>query len=78
MSKYDPNTQPLECMNFDEECEGPVEMHSLDGLKWWPRCELHFGVRVDQYENSIERYANSDIPPSWFDPSYAGESWDNE
>lgn len=27
--------------------------------------------------DSIARYADSDVPPDWFDPSIAGESWDD-
>lgn len=28
--------------------------------------------------DSIGRYADCDAPPSWFDPSICGESWDGE
>jgi len=34
--------------------------------------------RLERYENSIERYADSDVAPSWFDPSYAGERWNED
>jgi hypothetical protein len=30
----------------------------------------------DEYEE--DPYPDSDLPPSWFDPSYAGESWEEE
>ena len=33
---------------------------------------------LDRYENSIERYADSDVPPDWFDPAAAGERWDDD
>lgn len=42
------------------------------------RCIRHFDERLARYESSIERYAASDAVPSWFDPSYAGERWDDE
>lgn len=61
----------------DGECRGPVEWHSIDPgrERAWPRCDYHWGQRLDRFENSIERYATSDVAPSWFDPSYAGEEW---
>lgn len=64
-----------ECLQFGEDCSGPVDFHSVDGNRAWPRCEYHFAERLKRYENSIERYANSDVEPEWFDPSFAGESW---
>lgn len=61
------------------DCRGPVEFYATPGrLRAFPRCTRHWEERMDRYENSIERYANSDTPPSWFDPSYAGERWDEE
>ena len=69
----------LECLDGPENCNGPVEMHSLDGLNAWPRCEFHFDARMDRYEASdLERYANSDVAPSWFDPELTGERWDDD
>lgn len=70
--------ESLECMGNPDDCSGPVEMHSLDGLKYWPRCRFHFAERMRSYENSIERYANSDVAPGWFDPTAAGERWDED
>lgn len=28
--------------------------------------------------DSIARYADSDVEPGWFDPSYAGERWEDD
>ena len=72
-----------ECMDEgrdDEGCQGPVEYHSVDPgrEKAWPRCEYHWGERLRRMEGSLEMYANSDVAPSWFDPTYAGERWDDE
>lgn len=62
------------------DCQGPVEYHSTDpGVRpAFPRCAKHWDERLDRMENSIERYANSDVPPSWFDPTYAGERWEED
>lgn len=68
-----------ECMDDMGEgtCRGPVEWHSIDPGRSgaFPRCEKHWGERLDRMENSIERYADSDVPPAWFDPADAGEEW---
>jgi hypothetical protein len=65
-----------ECLNENDECEGLVEYHSTgSSMKSWPRCDFHQAKREDAYENSMEKYADSDVAPAWFDPTYAGESW---
>lgn len=73
------NPEILECMEDPTECSGPVELHSLDPgrSEAFPRCEKHWGRRLDRYwaKDSMERYANSDVVPEWFDPTYAGETW---
>ena len=64
----------------EDECVGPVAQHyngDPDG-KTWPRCSLHQNKREEREANSIERYANSDIAPRWFDPADAGERWDDD
>ena len=64
------------CLNENEECQGPVEWWSTgDAIKTWPRCTFHGEKREEQYWNSMERYANSDVAPAWFDPADAGETW---
>jgi hypothetical protein len=63
-----------ECLDYDPDtCSGPVDYrHS------WPRCAFHGEKRLRDHENSIERYADSDVAPSWFDPADAGERWDDD
>lgn len=60
------------------ECRGPVEPRSLDGLKWFPRCEHHWDLRLDEAERVNRTYPDSPCPPDWFDPAAAGERWDDE
>jgi hypothetical protein len=73
-------TSILECVNDYgyRDCRGTVEYRSVPGGNAYPRCVAHFDARLRQYENSIERYANSDVAPSWFDPTIAGERWDDD
>lgn len=64
--------------SHQENCRGTVEYRSVPGGSPIARCVHHFGERMDRYENSIERYANSDLAPSWFDPTLCGERWDDD
>lgn len=69
---------PLECANDHGQstCHGPVEYRLAPSGSAIPRCERHHNDRWDQYQQSeLERYADSDLPPAWFDPAAAGERW---
>ena len=68
----------IECVEDPDECQGEVAYHSVDPGRATaaPRCDKHWQQRLQRRENSIERFENSDVPPAWFDPSIAGESWD--
>jgi hypothetical protein len=72
--------QQLSCLDAwqGEECDGPVERRpamSPTGV-WHPRCERHFAIRLDRQRGIEERYPQH--APADFDPTYAGESWDEE
>lgn len=60
-------------------CAGPVEWRTTpdrsDG-KHFPRCEAHHEARLAKAEENLELL--SPTPPAWFDPSYAGERWDED
>jgi len=74
-------TAPQECLDDhgQGECQGPVDYWTTgSSLRGWPRCDYHGMKRQERYENSIEQYADSDVAPSWFDASYAGERWDED
>jgi hypothetical protein len=69
------------CLEFHRgDCQGEVEYHSFSpGVqRAFPRCDKHWQERLDRRENSMERYADSSVAPSWFDPSYAGERWEED
>ena len=72
----------LECLDDHGEntCRGPVEYRMpLSGTgKSFPRCDFHWDKRLDRQEEINERYPDSPIAPSWFDPMDAGERWDND
>ena len=69
-----------DCLEYgrpDSPCRGPVEYHSVDPGRSTavPRCSKHWNERLERYDNSIERWANSDVEPAWFSPADAGERW---
>lgn len=70
----------LTCMNESPDCSGPVELRaSLTGTGVpMKRCEKHQSDRLDLEDRLRRDYPDSDTPPSWFDPTYAGESWNDD
>lgn len=70
----------IECMDSHKSsCTPDIEHRQAPSGSNLPRCSKHNNERWDQYENSdLERYADSDIPPDWFDPTLCGERWDDD
>ena len=62
----------------DGICEGAIEnrMALSSTGKSFPRCEKHFEARLKTQDEINERYPT--LPPSDFDPAYAGERWDED
>ena len=77
MSDTSATADVLECLeDHDGKCQGEVNWHTTGSrLKAFPRCDWHQERRLANYENSMEKYADSDVPPAWFDPADAGEVW---
>ena len=72
--------EPLECLDGrpEDPCEGEVEFRmplSSTGRSF-PRCEKHWERRLAEQDRINDRYPV--LPPSDFDPSYAGERWDED
>jgi hypothetical protein len=54
-------------------------MHTVgDRLKAFPRCDHHYLSRLRRYDESLERFATSDVAPPGFDPTAIGERWDED
>ena len=79
MDEYDETPECLDS-HHEDGCEGEVEYRfPLSGTgKSFPRCDKHWGQRLDKQAKINERYPDSSMPPSDFDPTYAGERWDDE
>ena len=69
----------MECLDDGRnDCLGPIEyrMPLSSSGKSFPRCERHWDARLKE-----QARINRDYPynqPSDFDPSYAGEAWDED
>lgn len=68
------------CLNYDQgNCSGPTRTR-------WSRSGLTQSVKCDGCQHDLDerlddvqrRYPDSSVAPSWFDPTYAGESWDDD
>ncbi len=69
----------LQCLDHHQGgCEGEVEYrYALSATgRSFPRCDAHWSARLDEQERINQRYPQH--APSDFDPSYAGESWDED
>lgn len=63
----------------DLACGGEVfERVSRSGATVSVKCQNHQDA-LDERLDAIERvYPDSAMPPAWFDPTYAGETWDED
>jgi hypothetical protein len=66
------------CMFHDSErespkCEGPIEIHKNNA-----RCRFHSNKYWDDINQINRDYPDTNIPPDWFDPTLAGERWDDD
>lgn len=68
-----------ECENHgmdDIQCGGEVDWHrTIGGTMTVRRCWNHQEAKLDALEAINRRYPDSPVPPSDFDPFYAGERW---
>ena len=75
MSYYD-------CLDGPDDCQGDVaEYPALSGSGMtFPRCESHYDAYVERVQPRIDdvrrRYPSH--APRDFDPSYCGESWNEQ
>lgn len=60
-------------------CAGEVnEYWSRSGCTKSARCEAHWMAHNEMLDGIAERYPDSDAAPAWFDPTYAGERWNDD
>lgn len=63
----------------DVACKGDVYTHiSRSGMTSSRMCDAHFEAHNDVLDGIAQRYPDSSVAPAWFDPTYAGESWDSD
>lgn len=68
------------CHNYPSHtCEGVVTtVVSRSGLSTSHKCEGCQEDLAGRLAAIDERYPDSSVAPSWFDPTYAGERWDSD
>ena len=74
------NSAVLACLDGPSGCSGAVEHRMpLSGTgRSFARCDAHWEKRLDAQERINRDYPDSPVAPSWFDPSFAGERWDED
>lgn len=71
-----------DCRNYGDNsnprpCGGEVwERWSRSGLTSTVRCQNCQDAHDDVLDGIAQRYPDTPHAPAWFDPTYAGESWD--
>lgn len=72
-------SEKLECLDsgYELECQGEVLLCNPGyGFRRYPRCERHQAAKLAREDAASRRYPVN--APSDFDPSYCGESWDED
>lgn len=66
------------CINGPEFCSGGVQYRMpLSGTgRSFPRCDGHWNKRLEKEDQLRRDFPDSPVPPPWFDPMAAGETWD--
>lgn len=74
--------EDLHCVDsgLDSSCGGDRTEYCFGyGLKGsYTRCGVHFAAYMERAEKINRRYPDSPIPPADFDPTYAGERWNDD
>lgn len=52
--------------------------YSRSGMTSTLMCWDHWIHHNEILDGIAERYPDSSVAPAWFDPTYAGESWDSD
>lgn len=80
---YDEDVETLECLDSGDPrhpCSGTVRYrHALSSTgRSFPRCDVHWDLRLEEQERITRAYPDSPSPPDWYDVELAGEAWDEE
>lgn len=81
--RYEGEDEPLECLDDNDPrdpCRGSIQLRCplTSTGRAFPRCDHHWDKRLARQQEIDHRYPDSDLPPSDFDPSYAGERWNED
>lgn len=68
----------LRSIHDSENCRGKVTRRHTDLGTPIDECVFHMEQSRRRKEEIDRRYPDSPVAPPWFDPTYAGESWDGD
>lgn len=68
------------CLNYpSDECSGSTRPRtSRSGLTHSLKCDGCQDALDERLDEIDRHYPDSPIAPDWFDPTYAGENWDDD
>ena len=59
-------------------CDGNLRERWTDLGTRIVECQHHMSKSLQWNQEMAERYPDSTTPPTWFDPTIAGERWDDD
>jgi len=64
------------CQDFNRHTNKPCKRAATEQTPAGRNlCPSHADAFWEQHEETLRKYPDSATPPSWFDPTYAGETW---
>lgn len=69
-----------ECLGSgDGACSGAItSQRAAGGTCMVDRCDHHWNKHYEWLDQHNRNYPDTDTPPEWFDPTYAGEHWGDD
>lgn len=71
------NQECLRAYEDGKNCRGEVTGRQATTTVIW-ECDYHMTKSLQRNREIQERYPDSSVAPSWFDPDDAGEYWDDD
>lgn len=67
------------CEDFSQPSATPCTKPATESTpSGWRLCQTHADLFWERRQRIDNDYPDSDVAPSWFDPTYAGESWGDD
>jgi hypothetical protein len=73
-----PEDECLRASHDSAKCSGELAERWTEHGTRIVECHHHMTESFVRNQEIAERYPDSPVPPAWFDPTIAGESWDDD